>query len=59
MHPVRLEPTKLSLIGTRTTYQATGDAGNLDTRFPSGRCLGEWRKSGIIFVCMKSCTPDL
>ena len=27
MHLVRLEPTKLILIGTRTTYQATGDAG--------------------------------
>ena len=27
MHSVRLEPTKLILIGTRTTYQATGDAG--------------------------------
>ena len=26
MHSVRLEPTKLILIGTRTTYQATGDA---------------------------------
>ena len=26
MHSVRLEPTKLMLIGTRTTYQATGDA---------------------------------
>ena len=29
MHSVRLEPTKLILIGTRTTYQATGDAGLL------------------------------
>ena len=27
MHSVRLKPTKLILIGTRTTYQATGDAG--------------------------------
>ena len=26
MHSVRLEPTKLILIGTRITYQATGDA---------------------------------
>ena len=25
MDSVRLEPTKLILIGTRTTYQATGD----------------------------------
>ena len=30
MHSVRLEPTKLILIGTRTTYQATGDAGKKD-----------------------------
>ena len=27
MHSVRLEPTKSILIGTRTTYQATWDAG--------------------------------
>ena len=27
LHSVRLEPTKLILIGTRTTYQAAGDAG--------------------------------
>ena len=27
MHSVRFEPTKLILIGTRTTYQTTGDAG--------------------------------
>ena len=27
MHSLRLEPTKWILIGTRTTYQATGDAG--------------------------------
>ena len=27
MHSVRLEPTELVMIGTRTTYQATGDAG--------------------------------
>ena len=26
MHSVRLEPTKSVLIGSRTTYQATGDA---------------------------------
>ena len=25
MHSVRLEPTNLVAIGTRTTYQATGD----------------------------------
>ena len=27
MHSVGLEPANLVLIGTRTTYQATGDAG--------------------------------
>ena len=27
MHSAGLEPTKLILIGTRTIYQATGDAG--------------------------------
>ena len=27
MHSVRLEPTKLILVGTSTPYQATGDAG--------------------------------
>ena len=27
MHSVRLEPTKLILIASRTVYQATGDAG--------------------------------
>ena len=25
MHSVRVEPTKLILVGTRITYQATGD----------------------------------
>ena len=29
IHSARLEPTKLILVGTRTTYQATGDAGYL------------------------------
>ena len=29
MHSVRLEPTKLIMVGTRTTYQATGDAGTM------------------------------
>ena len=29
MHSVRIKPTKLILIGTRTTYQATGDAGSV------------------------------
>ena len=27
MHPVRIEVAKLILVGTRITYQATGDAG--------------------------------
>ena len=27
MNSVRLAPTKLILVGTRTTYRATGDAG--------------------------------
>ena len=27
MRSVRLEPTNFILMGTRTTYQATGDAG--------------------------------
>ena len=30
MHSVRLEPTKMILIGTRTTYQATGDGYQVD-----------------------------
>ena len=29
MHSVGLEPAKLILIGTRTTNEATGDAGNM------------------------------
>ena len=29
MHSVRIELTKLILVGTRIAYQATGDAGNL------------------------------
>ena len=29
MHSVGLEPTKLILIGTRTTYQTTGGTGSL------------------------------
>ena len=28
VHSVRIEPTKLILVGTRITYQATGDAGS-------------------------------
>ena len=32
MHSVRLEPAKMILIGTRTTYQATGDADLLALR---------------------------
>ena len=37
MHSVRNELTKLILVGTRITYQATGDAGtctiNINTRY--------------------------
>ena len=29
MHPVRLEPTTLILVGTRTSYQAARGAGSL------------------------------
>ena len=32
MYSVRLEPTKLILIGKRTTYYATGDAGICQVR---------------------------
>ena len=34
-HSVRLEPTKLILliVGTRNTYQATGDAGSLMSKY--------------------------
>ena len=32
MHSVGLAPMKLILIGTRTAYQATGDASNMDQR---------------------------
>ena len=37
MHSVGLEPTKLILIGTRTTYQATGDAGLVERTSPERR----------------------
>ena len=30
MHSVRIELTKLILVGTRITYQATGDTGIMD-----------------------------
>ena len=41
MHSVKLEPTKLILIGTRTTYQATGDAGVmiLFENYPEGNAV--------------------
>ena len=32
MHSVGLEPTKLILIDTRTTYQATGDDARQETK---------------------------
>ena len=38
MHSVRLEPTKLTLLGTRTTYQATGDAGLTRRLYFGGYC---------------------
>ena len=34
MHSVRIEPTKIILVGTRITYQATGDAGSYIKRYP-------------------------
>ena len=37
VHSVRIEPTKLILVGTRITYQATGDAGFGENRL-SGVC---------------------
>ena len=30
MHSVRIEDTELILVGTRITYQASGDAGYMD-----------------------------
>ena len=33
MHSVGLELTKLILIGSRTTYQATGDAGSINNKY--------------------------
>ena len=41
-HSVRLEPTKLILIGTRATYQATGDAGMYDTRYQVPGIIHTW-----------------
>ena len=32
VHSVRIEPAKLILVGTRISYQATGDAGVLGVR---------------------------
>ena len=37
MHSVRIEPAKLILVGTRITYQATGDAGILRRRLTKNR----------------------
>ena len=34
VHSVRIEPTKLILVGTRITYQATGDAGICAILYP-------------------------
>ena len=36
MHSVGIELTKLILVGTRITYQATGDAGAMPPRKYSG-----------------------
>ena len=53
MHSVRLEPTKLILIGTRTTYQATGDAGTIFAIF----ALDEsWWRSFSHFIWWKFLT---
>ena len=32
VHSVKIELTKFILVGTRITYQATGDAGCIDVR---------------------------
>ena len=45
MHSMRLEPTKLILVGTRTTYQATGDAGLKPLDDPRGTAPA--RREGI------------
>ena len=36
MHSVRIEPTKLILVGMRETYQAPGDAGTTAMQVVSG-----------------------
>ena len=33
MHSVRIELAKMILVGTRITYQATGDAGPVGTQY--------------------------
>ena len=50
MHSVGLEPAKLILIGTRTTYQATGDA-SMD----GINSVYDWNKRdtlSVLIVCM-------
>ena len=32
MHSARIEPTRLILVGTRITYQVTGDLGDLNSQ---------------------------
>ena len=40
MNPVRVELAKLILVGTRITYQATGDAGYSDRKWlPKNCCI--------------------
>ena len=51
MHSVGLEPTKLILVGTRTTYEATGGVGYL----PGDDCLqsGTWYIPGTWYATDK------
>ena len=48
MHSVRIEPTQLIVVGTRTTYQATGVAGILGPHYytPDRKCVDELLVSG-------------
>ena len=53
MYSMRLEPTKLTLIGTRTTYQATGDAGTIVYLVPGTDVILPGRTGKIVFL--RSC----
>ena len=70
MHSVRLEPTKLIWIGTRTTYQATGDAGigtlatgipfSIRTRYVSVECFNLMvfsASTSILVLPASTCSP--